>query len=413
MAGTIQETSEFAEGDHVHYLELAGMRRDCGPVWEQMRTAIHHRLERIVARLGGVLRPLTETRFELKFQAFHADGALELAVLAAHEHALKLFGSCDPKGLEIYRVRPSGGDAPAISRVRTEDIVAILLRKGPEIVAAEDTKPGARARGGRAGNPLGIPALPRAGLDIAFQFEPVWDARHEAISSYVCAPRSITPAGRPGEYLLLGDLTSKERATLDFSCLLHGLEHLVMAVEDEKYFLLCLPLSFDTLSSSYTRSNLLKALNGLPPLYRRYLKLMIDDVPLGVTPARLSELTNALRPFGRVMAATAGGCRDYGAFQNIGLHGVVLNLARTPRNDEQLRHDIVYLAAASKDWKFGCGVFGLTDPKTLPLVQAADVRKLHGPAVKPALPAPEHMSRLHKEQLSIQPEGGGEEDWFD
>ena len=410
-----RDYSERRQFEHVHIIDLAGIRRGCGVVWEKIRDAIRYRLQQIVRNAGASCAPLDDTRYAVTAHTDDAESALILTAKAAYDHCFGLFGSCDPRDLEIYRAFPAGENNFATSRVPVDKVVSLFQRPGQEPAAQPALRQIAGAAQFPSSKTRAIPELrgsARTGISITHHFEPVWDAHHEAISSYFCAAKEITAAGKPTERVGILELTSKERATLDYSCFLHGIEHMTLAVEKGNYFLLSVAVSFETLSSPSERANLLRACKGLPFAYRRYLMFVLDDVPNGVTQTRLSDLAMALRPFGRVIASAPSGCRDFNAYENIGLHGIALNLSNPPNDRERIRADIVQLAAAGRKMRFGAAVFGLADRETLLLAQAADVRLLHGPVVVAARAAPRRMTHLGRDVITPQTEQAGDEEWF-
>jgi hypothetical protein len=162
--------------EHVHIIDLAGIRRSCGVVWEKIRDAIRYRLQQIVRTSGASCAPLDDTRYAITAHTEDAESALVLTAKAAYEHCFGLFGNCDPRDLEIYRAFPAGDNNFATSRVPLDKVVSLFQQPGQELPG----QPAPRLSGGGAqlltAKTRAIPELrtpSRSGIDISFHFEPV------------------------------------------------------------------------------------------------------------------------------------------------------------------------------------------------------------------------------------------------
>ena len=104
---------------------------------------------------------------------------------------------------------------------------------------------------------------------------------------------------------------------------------------------------------------------GLPVAYRQYLIFLLTDVPLGVTQSRLTDLAMIMRPFGRIIATVASGCRNFHAYEGNGFCALALDMARTNGDSERTRADIVHVGAIGRGTQFGAMIMNVEDPNSL------------------------------------------------
>ena len=187
---------------HVYIIDTHPIRRSSTALWERLRAGIRLRLEQITHKFDAACEEVDETRFAITTHSDDADAALLQVIRMAHEHAFGLFGKCEIRELEIYRAVPGGPGNYKTSRVPAEKLQSLFQQweklqqpasSPPQLLEISKPSPVERYAPG-AGRPYAsessIPARP--GIEIVHQFEPVWDVNHEAISSYICAPKDIT-----------------------------------------------------------------------------------------------------------------------------------------------------------------------------------------------------------------------------
>ncbi|MEJ0041308.1 MAG: hypothetical protein WDM81_03460 [Rhizomicrobium sp.] len=105
------------------------------------------------------------------------------------------------------------------SRIWPEQL-SLLAQRG-QIFDADDPSQAGQGLSGRADRRRQSkrPGKGRSELEIVHQFEPVWDAKNEVISTYLCTPESIECRDAPGEMVTMAELTQNERAMAELSCL--------------------------------------------------------------------------------------------------------------------------------------------------------------------------------------------------
>jgi hypothetical protein len=191
----------------------------------------------------------------------------------------------------------------------------------------------------------------------------LWDTRNGAVTAHVCL--AAAPAASPAAEL---------------SGLSEAAARIGQFLADGERFLVCLPLSRDTLAGAPGRARFLEACNAVPEAARQYLVFILGGIPAAVTRDGLVEMAAMLRPFGRTVASLAPGCRDLAPYLNHAVSGLALDFGAGFADSERTRAVIGCVGEASQDLRWGAMALGLDDPRLLAAVQAADFRFLHGAA---------------------------------
>ena len=110
------------------------------------------------------------------------------------------------------------------------------------------------------------------------QFQPVWDARNEAITLYRCIPQPI--AVRQGSSVVaLEDLAPKFRTKVELSCLHQGITTLARHIERGERFLMAFSVAYETLSSHTGRVEFTNACRELSSDFRQYIVMQEHPRP--------------------------------------------------------------------------------------------------------------------------------------
>jgi hypothetical protein len=366
---------------------LEALRNKAGPTWDRICAGIYSRLETILRqRLGpaDLFMAVDEVFYLVTMPAANAVDAQIACLGAAHELYASYFGQCDMGMVHLYRAVQAAGDAIGIERISKEQLCVLAERAG---IANGITK--VRTEATRA-------AVPSEGspVDNSVQFQPVWDARNEAITLYRCVPQPI--AVRQGSSVVaLEDLAPQFRTKVELSCLHQGIATLVRHLERGERFLMAFGVTYETLSSHTGRVEFTNACRELSSDFRQYIVMQLTDVPAGVPHGRLADLVMTLRPFARaVMAEIPSACRSYAAYENIGLQTIGLDLERAKLAPREISDEIAKLTAAAKRLSVSAFLWGVNDVGTLSSARHG-VHFITGPAIAPMVSAPRPMTRLY------------------
>ena len=373
----------------VQVIGLEALRDKAGPLWEKIRAGIYSRLETILRqRLGpaDLFVAIDEVFYLVTMPAMNAEDSQVACLGAAHELYTGYFGQCDLGMVHLYRAVKAAGDAIGIERISKEELGILAERAGVTNGTGK-----ARTEPTRVPPPV---ASESNSADNRAQFQPVWDARNEAITLYRCVPQPI--AVRQGSSVVaLEDLAPKFRTKVELSCLHQGIATLVRHLERGERFLMAFSVAYETLSSHTGRVEFTNACRELSSDLRQYIVMQLTDVPLGVPHSRLADLVMTLRPFARaVMSEIPTSCRSYAAYEDIGLQAIGLNLERAKLAPRELSDEIAKLTTAAKRLSVSGFLWGVGDMGTLSSARHS-VHFMTGPVIAPVVAAPRPMTRLY------------------
>ncbi|MDE2110526.1 MAG: hypothetical protein KGJ79_05245 [Alphaproteobacteria bacterium] len=333
-----------------------------------------------------------------------------ICLRVAYDLYTDFLGQCDIGHINVYTASDGGDNALALHPLPAERIIALAERagihdfnlpSGPR-VAAIQSMPGSGERAVISPDGSKLPTPKPSSLVVTHQFVPVWSVQNNAVTTYLCEPKSIMTAEAPQKLLTRAQLTPKEQIQVELSCLYTGVTRLADLIQKGACCLLGISVSFDVLGSPAGRMEFLSACRDLSQEYRQYLEFTIMDVPPGAAQTKLNNLTNTLRPFGRRVSATvAPGSRYFSAYQGIGLRAIGLSEQERPDQTGLRKEDIAILVAAAKTMKLSSFINTLRKLETLKNAHAANIQFLSGPAIAPPCDELKAMSRLTwKEVLS-------------
>ncbi|MFZ1992043.1 MAG: hypothetical protein WAW96_19990 [Alphaproteobacteria bacterium] len=410
----------FAQGC-VFIIDLFSIRVSSGVLWDRTRENISLRLTSILQRLAPqATQSFTGqslTRCIVTLPETAPEKGIAICVRAAYELVMSLLGRCEVSDIHVSRAARSANGGLSPRRLQIEELLLIVERlKLSDLIIPKQLaskRPKAEGTEGVAEAAAALEGNKQRNFKVTVGFEPVWDARAEAVCMYRCAPHGLALEGGSDQSLAdLGELSRKERASIEFNAFLLGIEQLSKCVERDDRFLLNVPISFETLASPLMRTELSQICHGILPAYRQYLIFTITDVPIGVTASRLSDFVTIMRPFGRVIATASSGVKNFAAYQNIGLSGIAIEMSKLPEDPGRVRSDILHVAQAGRNFKLGALLYGVEDIEIINFANAADVRLFHGPAIGEALLAPRRMSRLERKDVLPEAQNAGDEEWF-
>ncbi len=397
----------------MHVIDLCIVKAASGPLWDEIGGSIRSRLESILrAHLApeSYFEKSTETRYVVVTPSMQDDEGAIATLRIASELETTLNGRCD---LDRIHIEEAGYDSP--SQIKCQRIwpeqLSLLAQRGRLFDAVDPSHAGLAGRSDRRRQPK-KQGKRRSGLEIFHQFEPVWDAKNEVISTYLCTPESIESRDTPGEKVRFSELTQNERATAELSCLKAGVGQLSRSLESGDRFLLGVPISFETLCTPSGRTEFGRTCRGLPAFYRPYIMFLLTDLPVGVTQSRMTDLAMIIRPFGNVIASVAGGCRNFSAYDGNGFCALAFDPSKETGAADLTRARIRRVGLAGQANRLGPMIVNVADPQTLAIAIGAEFQMLHGPAIASPVAAPRRMTRLTVGAVVPSAGHSGREGWF-
>ncbi len=388
---------QLLEQGSVNIISVGAVREKLADRWERSRDNIYDRIEKQVSRQLGASDyhcRISETDYLLSFPGDTRQSA-QLRCMRILQELLELFlGQSSLEQLDIRAVTKRQGETLTAEPVD----IATLHRIA---IGAATAQPQPSSLGRTIAGPPRISVEPlRVGqrtLHLDFEFRPIWDLRHDAISSF-----SLNAIPQTDQSRSLGksraertQLNPEELTAIDLASAKHGLETLSYLFEQKSRFILHLPCSYETLASSRARPQFLETLKSFAPELRRYIAFELHDLPSGVPQSRLSALVTMLNPFGRGVIASVRAHRLGGlSLRGCGLLGTAVELETvgfpeseifvrigTFRERAHLAGDqLIAYGVGTKSLVMACWSMGLTH--------------VSGEAIAPVCAMPHQMSRF-------------------
>jgi len=236
---------------------------------------------------------------------------------------------------------------------------------------------------------------PRELLEFTPHFLPMWNARNEAITGYVCVPEKLAFKDAPTDAVAPSQLTPKERLNVVLGCIEKGGAVLNRLLAREMRFLMIFRIPFEGLASTASRTEFSARCARLPADLRQYIVFELTEIPAGVPHSRLGDIATAIKPYAKAIVAQVPlRCQSYAAYQGIGLLGLGLNLEQAKLSTKELADDVNKLCAAAKRLALYSFLSGVSDTAALRVARKASVHFMTGSAIAPPLAAPNGMARL-------------------
>lgn len=310
-------------------LGLEGLRKDLGEAhWEKSKHLVGRLIEKAIGSVcddGDTYTRCRDGSFVIVFETENLSVAEAQAAKIAQIVNQALFGEAETDGLTVHATVTTT-DGLALGEGRSADeILQDLVQQGVKrsVVApdAGQADGGARDHGSTEPPssdqeaPHGVSqeeatSIPRcrdalfAEFDkikvqspITFRFAPCWSVKYNKIAIFSCKPMRSDPIGglETENYAVLGtEPDSKDIAELDVGALEHGMLALCQNLKAGARQRLTANVHFETLASSHGRGLLIDLLREAPAPVRQLLSIRLYDIPDGIPPDRLSEMTGRL-----------------------------------------------------------------------------------------------------------------------
>ncbi|HVZ68900.1 MAG TPA: hypothetical protein VG891_05510 [Rhizomicrobium sp.] len=381
----------------VNTISIAPVRDKLGDRWQRACNNIYDRVDKQISRQLGAADyycRISDTDYLLSFPGDARQSAL-LRCMRLLEELLELFlGEFTVEQIAIRTIVKRQGET-----LTTEIVDVATLRRmaagGCEPVRSASIVQPAPARiAPAAAEPVHVGSRP---IYLNFEYRPIWDLRHDAISSF-----SLNVIPETDQSRSLGEsradhsqLTPEELSAIDLASVRKGLETLTNLFRNQNRFILHLPCSYETLASSRARPQFLGAIKSFAPELRRYIAFELRDLPIGIPQSRLSALVTMLNPFGRGVIANIRTQRT-GSFslQGCGLLGAAIELESASSPEDEIFARI----GAFRERAHMAGdqliAFGVATTSLVMACWSIGLSHVSGDAVAPACAMPYQMSRF-------------------
>jgi len=209
---------------------------------------------------------------------------------------------------------------------------------------------------------------PEGPAKVTHEYRSVWQVDDQIVNCFRYVPcLQKTATERVIGYEGLGDNYSKnDLIELDFESTENAMIDLKRAVDVGHDIKLSLPIHFETIGSSHSRSEIKKVLSILPPSFRQRISFTMNGIPDGIPEGRLREVVINLKPFSRSISVMLNSIPTNAAsFRNmlakIRTVGVDTICVRLPRDASQKDlTDLNAIVPQISSVGLRTGAFGLT-----------------------------------------------------
>ena len=230
---------------------------------------------------------------------------------------------------------------------------------------------------------------------IDFIYRPIWDIRHSAISTFMCAPCRFTALGYVhGDNVLPIPTDDDDVARLDSWTLQKTVGDMASLFQNRFQFLVVVPVHYATLTSRAARKTHTRICGGIPEAMRKFLLFQILDVPEGVPSTRLTEIAAALQPFARSLILRSRSQRhDFSLLRPSGISAIGLDISKDRRTESEILADMNGFAKRAEEHDLTCYVHGVRSSSLSIGAIAAGFHYIDGDRVKGVTEFPEQMVR--------------------
>lgn len=368
----------------VYILNLGFMETESGARWPKVQGAVWEHLDNLMRQ------KLSSTDFYtqldgmnalISLPALTAIEAQMCCLRIAHDLHVLMFGrgGSHQHGLLRATAMPDGRiGSVAVNAPTPEELMAHATVGS----ASGEARVDERGRG----------ILSHESRNIQFQhlFVPVWDAQKEAVTTYRSVSVIESDLSDPADQ----DARQKLELAITLSRIRHTTRILELSLAAGERFLAWIPMSYETLSSPVRRMEIIAVCRGLSRDIRPYLIFEICDLPHGVPPSRLSDLSASLHPFCRsIMAQLPMRTINYTACVGVGLNAIGLSLL-PGQSDKEIRSEIFKLGAAASRHHIHSFVLNIPTEDLLKAARRYGINLLSSPLIGHPVELPRAVKRL-------------------
>jgi len=409
LRAILQGQTRFTAGCF-HLIGLAALKDRLGARWAAVERRVQQLMERLLAQhlhpADAWFRHGSET-YVVVFATLNKLEAQLLCGKVMQELHELLLGDSDTADIVVETAVMDAGGGLAVESRSLQSLLSSALDGYHEEGRAPPADPGwHRASGGESRRPVrevpgwAVEEEPEAAPDILYR--PIWDARNQVISTYLCRPKRRRPGGIEywGYDVLRDPADSGAIADLDLEILSHSVSLLQELVRNKFRLMMTLPVHFETMAVLVRRRQYLQLCRMIPRQIVGFLAFELNGLPPGIPASRLIELVNALKPYARVILARADLAHADPAAAATG--GIKVVGIAMPTVAEAVRHhaEIARFAAAARKHHLLTFADHVDGEAVSALAEQAGFDFLLGDFVGPWCDVPETAVRRSRDDLA-------------
>ena len=267
---------EMTNSGKLQIISLSKVRRRAGKNWPGLQRLVFDCVEHAIAehqKPNDFSMRFQEENFVLVFSEIEGVAATETTLLIAKKIHDMLFENASEPVRALAQ-----GETIAILKPSEFAIKEGKISIKPQLSAAELGVPVIEVETENP-SPLPLDVEPETGL--GFQFQPIWEVKKDAITSFLClaGPQGLTVEPITGYTKLFEGRTYSETVEADFAIFERVCRDLRRLEAENKQIMIVCPLHYDTLYRTESFARFTHLCSQLPERLRKYLILFVWDPP--------------------------------------------------------------------------------------------------------------------------------------
>ncbi|WP_417317693.1 hypothetical protein [Emcibacter sp.] len=230
---------------------------------------------------------------------------------------------------------------------------------------------------------------------------PIWDARHDVLSTYA-VDFNLKNKPSAGSYVnLIGKLKSRDKVVFDH-VLAEDCEEMLREFSANKFrALFSVPVCYETVFNPELMSAYVSVLQQIPPDLRRYMIITLMEFPAGIPESKFRYITSCLSKFSQMIVLY---CPDYipqdlTLYKECGVRGISMSIPEGKRNDQLYWNKLILMADKCDQNSIKTTVINVHTPNELFLAREAGFDFIAGDSISKHTEIPGHMVKINWKEL--------------
>ena len=233
-------------------------------------------------------------------------------------------------------------------------------------------------------------------------FMPLWDSKHQVISTYAMNCRLKGRTLSAGGYaVLLKTMKRQDKIALDYFLFETCREMMQEFYANKFRAIFSIPVSYETLFTPELLASYLQLCRKMPEELCRYVSFTLVNFPPGIPEAKLRYITGLLQKYCRLIILHCHEFipQDIGFYKECQIKGVSINLAPPSRNSAVYWAGLARMTAKCHQKSMQAILLNVQSLENLLLAREAGFDYIAGAVIRENTAIPGHMVRLSWKEL--------------
>ncbi|MFC7051063.1 hypothetical protein [Emcibacter nanhaiensis] len=397
----ILETVSSPTAGRVQLLGLGPLKERLGEAWPKLECKVLSFLEQIIARRLGdedVFFSRSSDEHIIVFARLSENEAKLVCAKILEELTRKFLGQADTREIIVQTaVGKLDGNLVFQSTTLDELLTSDVF---DDISCQNVTSENSCCVADREGHAL----LSQLDRKFSISYIPIWDSKHEVISTYglSCRPIRQMPISSGGYATVNKFLKGKDLVSLDYY-LFEACHNTLQEFHENNFrAIFSIPLRYETVVSSERLKAYIQLCSQIPDHWQRYLTFALVDFPPGIPAAKLTAITSMLKRYCRavVLICTDIVSRDVQFYRECGLKGMTVIVSYKENAADTYWEKLENMVASCKKNGLETAAFSVSTSDDLFLARQVGFKYISGQVLSNEIPTPGHMVRFPWKEFS-------------